>query len=834
MQPFHARSAHPAQPASAGPDVPTELWSRMVGQISLREGRTISSLACVSKLLHLVAHAHRRPASLYQALDRANEQAPPAPLHCSLDVLIELPQVDATRRLELFLHVSKVLGKHFPGAAIEPHVGTLMASLKVLPDDDQAEALLGLGANHSFHALCASEPRYVRMAACVGALPACNAQASLAHELSALVHGPRIEGSAPQIRAFLRMCMRLAPAGCATALIHQMALVNSQEPLTSLRWAAMAEDRRKECRSNRDMLLTGMFACLQSLPLDDVPADQRVVLLAEAAFMPALLDAVDAADRMVVDLLRMVPPHGSDFQSPLETSAGKSLHESVSTMLEKTFLRGPQQSIARFDCLYQAMAHLPPSRQLEWMRHVVTKCATCARSGVTPELIAATAQAALRLPGCELNLLYDLFALCLNPGTLRKANAYPSLQPQAIAASGYTEYARGFDANCRGLMQALGHARPDVPAVLLAGINNAYARVRPDSEMLPSPDKLRGELYGHFLKHSLAFLQHLPAPTAAACLLQWRLPRRFDMDARLADEQAMALLAALKSISRDSSLVSPAQLGTALAGVMEEAVNVMEHSPVRNRRLLGALAEFPDAVCAQVHSHPLANRHMGLAHLDVLFASIVEAAARLPDALRASVLASAAQQLPRFPEAKSLYCNAAPALQQQRDEHVNYAHPGLEASDPELHAYIRPGCVTRTQGFGLLLDAVETLQPQYRPALLEKLGANEQFFVFSSGRFSPEEKAQCSMRLVAAIIRLPAAMAVMRTQAFSSWLKHLARQSYADKARAEIEDALLPLLFALPVSEGKPLFDAYLETVWPVEARAAVQRRAALHWKEAV
>ena len=42
--------------------------------------------------------------------------------------------------------------------------------------------------------------------------------------------------------------------------------------------------------------------------------------------------------------------------------------------------------------------------------------------------------------------------------------------------------------------------------------------------------------------------------------------------------------------------------------------------------LLAALAEFPDAVCAQVLSHLLANRYMGLAHVDVLFASIVEAA----------------------------------------------------------------------------------------------------------------------------------------------------------------------------------------------------------------
>ena len=834
MQPFHALSARPVQPAFAGPDVPTELWSRMVGHISLREGRTIGSLACVSKLLNLVTQAHRRPASLYRALDQADEQAPPAPLHCSLDVLVELPQVAATRRLELFLHVSKVLGRHLPGSAIEPHVGTLMASLKVLPNDDQGEALLGLGANHSFHALCASEPRYVQMAAYVGALPACKAQASLAHELSALVHGPRLEGSAPQIQAFLRMCMRLAPAGRATALIHQMALINSQEHFTSARWAEMAEDRRKECRSNRETLLIGMFACLQSLSLDDVPARQRVVLLAEATFMPALLDPVELADRMVIDLLRMVPPHGSDFHSPLETSTGKSLHESVSTMLEKTFRRGPQQSIARFACLYQAMAHLPPSCQLACMRHVVTRCATCAGAGVTPELIVATAQAALRLPGCELNSLYDLFALCLNPGTLRKANAYPSLQPQAIAPSGYTEYARGFDANCRGLMQALEHARPDVPAMLLAGINRAYAKVHPDSEMLPSPGKWRGELYGHFLKHSLAFLQHLPAPDAAACLLQWRLPQRIGMDARNADEQAIALLVALKNISRDSSLASPGQLGSALAGVMKEAVNVMEHSPVRNRRLLDALAEFPDAVCAQVLSQLLADHDMGLAHVDVLFASIVEAAARLPDALRASVLATAVEQLPHFPEAKSLYYNVSPALQQQRDQRFNYAHPGLEASDPELHAYIRPGCVTRTEGFGLLLDAVENLPPQYRPELLRKLGANKQFFVFSNGRFSAEEKAQCSMRLVTAIIRLPGAMAVMRREAFSSWLDYVARQSDEDKTRAAIEDALLPLLFALPVSEGRPLFDAYLATVWPVEARAAAQRRAALHWGEAV
>jgi hypothetical protein len=460
----------------------------------------------------------------------------------------------------------------------------------------------------------------------------------------------------------------------------------------------------------------------------------------------------------------------------------------------------------------------------------VTRCAKQPEAGVTPELIVATAQAALRLPGCELKILYDLFALCLNPGMLRKVNAYPFLQPAAIASSGHTDYARGFNANCHDLMHALEDATPDVAAGLLAGINSAYVETRPLSEILPPPDQFRAGLYGHFLKQALAFLQGLPPASAAACLLQWRLPQRYGLDARNADDQVIALLAALKTISRDSSLVSPGQLGTALAAVMKEAVNVGDHSPLRNRRLLAALAEFPDAVRAQVLSHLLAHRHMGLAHVDVLFASTVEAAARLPDALHAGVLAIAVDQLPRFSDARRLFHTDLPTLHEQRDHHFDYMHPGLQASDPELYAYIRPGCVTRMEGFALLLDAVETLPPRYRSELLRKLGAGKHFFAFSNGRLSMEEKAQCSMRLLSAVIGLPSDL---RGKAFSSWLKHVARQFYGEKARAAIEDTLLPLLFALPATDGKPLFDAYLATVWSAPEKAALLQRAGANWKDA-
>jgi hypothetical protein len=54
------------------------------------------------------------------------------------------------------------------------------------------------------------------------------------------------------------------------------------------------------------------------------------------------------------------------------------------------------------------------------------------------------------------------------------------------------------------------------------------------------------------------------------------------------------------------------------------------------------------------------------------------------------------------------------------------------------------------------------------------------------------------------------------------------------ETRVTIQAALLPMLLALPASEGKPLFDAYLATIWSAAKRAELQQRAALHWKDAV
>lgn len=532
---------------------------------------------------------------------------------------------------------------------------------------------------------------------------------------------------------------------------------------------------------------------------------------------------------MAASLLRMIPVGNNAFYDSMPTATMR-FDGCLEQMLLNAFARGPGTGIRRFQRFYKAMAHLPPDRQADLMRAILIHCARQPGHGVTPALIAATAQAALPLPEATFKHLYDLFALCLHPGPLCKLHAYPFLQPAAIAPSGHATYALLFAANCGDLMHALKDVAPDAAARLLARINSAYVKLEPPEEILPSPSQLRAKLYGHFLEQALAFLPGLPPANAAGCLLQWRLPPPYGLDARKADQRVIALLTALNDIGRFSSLVPSGQTGIALAAAMDDALDAENHSPARHRRLLATLGGFPDAVCAQVLAHLLARR-MDLANADVLFAAAIEAAARLPDALRGTVLAHAADQLRHFPQARSMLIADPSTLREQRERAFHEMHPGLQAADPELYAYMRPACVTRMDGFALLLDAVAALPARHRPELLGILGASEHFFPFSNGHLSMQEKAQCSMRLASRITGLPNEMGAARAEAFSCWLKHVADQSYEEKARAAIEGALLSLLFALPASDGKPLFDAYLATVSRLPAKAALRKQAAANWE---
>lgn len=828
MQSSNALS--PARPycATMLHDVPADIWPRIVKHISLRQGRSISSLACASKLLAQWMRPHLKPARLYRDLDNASRRPAPEPLHACMATLLELSYVNLAHRLELFLGVSAVLQQDSNGEAIAPHVNTLLLSMQSLPQPDQAAALLAIMNNAHAATVCATAPRYIALATRVAALDSSEEQLALAGKLYDLVADGDPDHFSVRVQAFLEMCARLQPAPQARLLCHLLWSIDVHYRQTL--YLTSAPRQRDQVLYRNQTMLAGIKACLQSLPMNALNLEDRTRLIGLALGMPAVLSDAMRADEMAISLLRMIPPGENAFYGSMPTSSMR-FDGCLERMLLDRFACEPGTSTLRFQRLYQAMAHLPQSRQMGWMRAILIHCAKKAEHGVTPALIVATAQAALALPEAEPRHLYDLFALCLNPGPLRKLNSYPCLQPAAIAPSDYPGYSLRFAANCAGLMHALRDVAPDVAATLLAGINRAYVERRPLEAMLPSPNQLSAKLYGHFLQEALAFLPSLPRAHAAGCLLQWRLPPPYGLDPRNADGRAIVLLTALKDVGRDGGPVSSGQLGIALAAVMQDAVDVEGHSPVRNCRLLAALAELPHAVCAEVLERLLASRYMSLANADVLFASVIEAAARLPDALRANLLAIAADRLRHFPQARSMFLSAPPALLEQREHALDDMHPGLRASDPELYAYIRPGCVTRMQGFALLLDAVETLPAPHQPGLLKKLAASEHFFPFSHGYLSMEEKSQCSMRLVSRIIGLPDDMSAIRAQAFSCWLKHVADQSYDEKARTAIEDALVPLLLALPANDGKPLLDAYLATVSDASAKAALQERAATHWE---
>ncbi|MFL6718367.1 MAG: hypothetical protein ACJ8G3_18610, partial [Burkholderiaceae bacterium] len=376
----------------------------------------------------------------------------------------------------------------------------------------------------------------------------------------------------------------------------------------------------------------------------------------------------------------------------------------------------------------------------------------------------------------------------------------------------------------------LQDAAPDVACRLLTRINNAYAEYRPLKDILPSPNPFKGELYGRFLKQALALLQTLPPVNVAEHLPQWRLPRPHGVDARLADEQVLLLLTALRSISRDSKLVSPEQQETTLAALMAAAVDDIDHSPLRNRRLLDALTAFPESVCAYSLRHLLGNLNQSRTHTDVLFASVIEAAGKLPDAARASVLEVAARELIRFPEVDALFHIDRPMPHKWRKAHFASRHPGLEASDPELHAIIRPGFITPMEGFALLLDAARTLPAVLHANVLGILCGKAHFSDFSSDdRLSDEQTLECSMRLLSSIISLPRAMTDLRARIFSDWLAHCAL-SFPEQ-HAATETRLLSTLFALPADVGKPLFEAYLSTVSDAPAKAVLKERAATNWE---
>ncbi|HEX8884396.1 MAG TPA: hypothetical protein VF797_07910 [Noviherbaspirillum sp.] len=814
-------------------DMPPDIFHQIVvTHISLREGRAITSLACVNRAFAQRMKPYMAPLALnlYRTLENASRGSQAIALKSCTRTLYELPLVNPAHRLELFLRVNTTLAHHFSCQTIEPHIGILMAGLQHLDREEQPAALLTLVETHHPSNFCRTKKQFLNMTARVAALTPSLAQCELAIILESEMPGYSGQEFPERLQVFLSMCMRLQPvyrtrALCRTLL--SLRICTREKPCPGVYGFP---DDDKQMKHNKDALLRGLHGCLQSLPMREMPVTEQVRLLGKALIMPVLLDDVAEGDQMAISLLRMIPPEDGNFYWMSNAEYGDIFGDLVESMLKQVFERGSRQSVHRFQSLYQAMAHLPTEVQIYRMWNIVLDCAKKGAPGVTPPLIVATAQAALQLDQAhpELKQLYRLFAVCLNPTTLRKVGCSLSVRHLTVDPSEQPDYAQRFDANCSELIQLLQKVKPDIAAKLLAGINGAYEAYPPFEDMLPSPRRFGAELYGRFLKQALAFLQGLPLADSAPCLLRLRLPPLSLIDARHADDWTSSLIMAVARISRDNSLVSPEEQSNVLVDLLENGVNVPYHSPARNRRLLAALAAFPDDVAGNVLARLLSSNCMSHVHADVLFASVIEAATRLPAALRSSVLETAAGTLKAFPDPQD---ETWAALREERECALEDAYPGIREVDPDLYALMRPGCVPPTEGWGLLLDAVETLPAQHQADRLTQLADHVSFFAFSNNRLSHQERAQCSLRLLSTIIRLPNGT---RAGLFAAWLRHVGHQSYAEKERETIQAALLPMLLALPASDGKPLLDAYVATVWPEAERAALRQRAALHWKDPV
>jgi hypothetical protein len=830
MHACHNSSAVRAHAPGPLNEMPQEIWTQLVvSHISLSEGRTITSLACVSRLFAQWMKSHIRPVALYRALENASKSEPATALHRCMSTLYDLGEVNPAYRLELFLRVSTTLGRHFRGQASDAHIDTLLASMEHLPQADQPAALLGLVWDHGSAPLCTTQPRYLKMASRIGTLQPSAAQVSLTETLARHISDGDDEDYARRTQLFLDICMRLQPVHHAQVVSHVLHLIDGYPQVMFYSSHGKPVDQEKQ-QHNKKVLLWGLHQCLQSMPIKALPLDQQILLLGRAAVMPAMLADADEANRMAVGLLQMTQTEGDNSYWLHTPQNGRDLDHCMEDMLEKVFEHGVQQSLHRFQRLYQAMAHLPPSIQVRWMRSIIIRCARYANPGVTPALIVATAQAARQFTRDQLDRLYDLFAVCLTPGPLRGVESYSLLQPAKINSPEQSAYMHRFKVNCGQLMHNLRDTTADVACKLLAGINGAYERNHPLDDILPSSSQFTVELYGHFLKQALDFLQSVPLANAADCLLQWRMPRRYGLDARSGDDQVVSLLMALHKACNDSGLVSQEQQKTALSALMEDAVSVIDHSPVRNRHLFAALSAFSDSVYADVLCHLLETRHMGLAHTDVLFSSVVEAAGTLPEALQTKVLKTAAYQLGHFPEYRPIFPHSPATLHEQREAEFEQNHPGLQASNAELHAYIQPGCVTCLEGFGQLLDAMNRLPPRYQADVLRILCNADNFFRFSNGRLSKEEALTCSMRLLSSIISLPNEMMAIRTKGFLDWLNHF-RLAFQGRLHALAENRLLAILFALPAKEGEPMFNAYLAKITYAPEKAALQEQARLNWK---
>jgi hypothetical protein len=217
----------PASPAirTATPslldEMPPDIFRQIVvTHISLREGRAMSRLACVSRAFAQRMKPYVAPLALrlYRTLENASQASQAKALEGCTRTLDELPLVNPAHRLELFLHVSTVLGNHFSGQAFEPHIDTLLAGMQHVPQVDQPAALLSIVRQYSTLRLYVTQPRYMKMASHIRSLPPSAAQVSLTEMLGGHIPDGEIKNYAKRTQVFLDTCMQLQPAHRAQVL----------------------------------------------------------------------------------------------------------------------------------------------------------------------------------------------------------------------------------------------------------------------------------------------------------------------------------------------------------------------------------------------------------------------------------------------------------------------------------------------------------------------------------------------------------------------------------------------------------------------------------------
>ncbi|MFL6715017.1 MAG: hypothetical protein ACJ8G3_01480, partial [Burkholderiaceae bacterium] len=268
--------------------MPDDILTQIVAtHISVREGRALTSLACLSHAFAEWMKPHMKPVQLYRELENATEIAQASALHRCMGALYALAEINPAHRLELFRRVSTTLHHHFPGMAIEPHVDTLLASTDHLARVEQPAALLSLTDVNYLYPFCATKPRFLNMVGRIGALMPGVAQSGLATNLADCMFNLRGEEFLDGVQAFLRMSLQLPLVAGVAATNSLLESLYHYETHSQGFYGHPADDQQRQ--RNRQVLLWGLHDCLQSIRMEELPVEERMRLLGNAVVMPQCL-----------------------------------------------------------------------------------------------------------------------------------------------------------------------------------------------------------------------------------------------------------------------------------------------------------------------------------------------------------------------------------------------------------------------------------------------------------------------------------------------------------------------------------------------------------------